>query len=228
MSLATIKSYPSGISLHLDKDADFEDVIKEVEEKFEESRKFFKNAKVALSIEDRRISDEEEKRIVQAINNHSDVDLICIVGRNEETNRKFVKALKRVETMQDENNARFYKGDLLEGDIVESEGSLVIFGDVKEGSAAVAKNNVIVFGSIYGQAYAGNGMDKNCFIFCFGLDAKAISICNVKQAVKSTSKAFGKKKFTGTFVYLENDRLVAKQASEDAIRDLMNRNAETV
>ncbi|MBP5413948.1 MAG: hypothetical protein ILN61_01730 [Lachnospiraceae bacterium] len=56
MSLSNIKSFQNGIALHLDPNADFEDVLSDIETKFEESRKFFKNAKVALSIEDRIVS----------------------------------------------------------------------------------------------------------------------------------------------------------------------------
>ena len=97
MSLSTIKSFQSGIALHLDPNADFELILEDVAVKFEESRKFFRNAKVALSIEDRVVSDDEEKRIISTINQHSDVNILCIVGKNEETNRRFVKALKKVE-----------------------------------------------------------------------------------------------------------------------------------
>ena len=61
MSLSTIKSFQNGIALHLDPNADFDDVLSDIGTKFEESRKFFKNAKVALSIEDRIVSEEEEK-----------------------------------------------------------------------------------------------------------------------------------------------------------------------
>ena len=223
MSYATIKSYPNGIALHLDANADFEEVIAEIETKFEESRKFFKNSKVALSIEDRIVNEDEQKRIIQAIKEHSDLDLICLVGKNEETNRKFVKALKRVESQHEENNARFYYSDIDEGDIVECDGTLVVFGDIKEGSAAVAKKNIIVFGSVFGQAYAGDSGDENSFVFAFNFDAKTISINKEKQAVKSGAKGFGKKKYTGTFVYLEDGKIAIKQVSEEIIRELLNR-----
>ena len=143
MSLTTIKSYQNGIALHLDPTADFEDVLADVATKFEESRKFFKNAKVALSIEDRVLSEEEEKRIVVAINEHSDVNLMCLVGKNEETNRKYVKALKRMESQFAENNTRLYVGNINEGDIIESEGSLIVYGNVEMGGAAVAKKDII-------------------------------------------------------------------------------------
>lgn len=221
VSLSTIKSYPNGISLHLDPGADFDDVLKDVETKFEESRKFFKNAKVALSIEDRIVSDEEERLVVKAINEHSDLELLCIVGRNPETNRKYVKALKRVESQRDDNNARFYRGNVQEGEIVECEGTLVVFGDVCKGAAAVAKDNVIVIGSVYGQVYAGKGGEKNRFIVAMNLEPEILSIAGIKQGVK-VKGSFGRKvKYNPTMIMLENDKMVSKSVSDDIIKEIL-------
>lgn len=221
MNLVTIKSYPSGIALHLDPDAPFEDILEDVAVKFEDARKFLKNAKVALSIEKRKVSDDEERQIAAVINEHSDVDLLCIVGKNEETNRKYVKALKRVEMQRDENNTRLYKGDISDGDIVESEGSLVVFGNVELGGAVVATKDIIVFGTINGQAYAGMSGDKNSVIICFGQAPRIASIANIKYASKSRIGFSKKVKFVPQILKLVNDKVVAEAIDEDAIREMI-------
>ena len=48
-----IKSFPSGIVLHLDKEIPFEELLMDIGDKFRESSGFFKDAKMALSIADR-------------------------------------------------------------------------------------------------------------------------------------------------------------------------------
>ncbi|MBO4846829.1 MAG: hypothetical protein J5525_11020 [Lachnospiraceae bacterium] len=229
MSLSSIKSFQNGIALHLDPKADFEDVIADIETRFEESRKFFKNAKMALSIEDRVVSEEEEKRIVSAINDHSDINLICIVGKNEETNRKYVKALKRVESESVENNTRLYVGNIGEGDIVESEKNLVVYGNVEMGGAAAAKGDVIVFGNILGQVYAGMSGDVNSVVICLGANPMTVSIANVKFNDK-IKQGFGKKvKFAPTIFKNTLDKVICEPLSEESLRDLYTmKNVKTV
>ena len=55
-----IKSFPSGIVLHLNPEIPFDEILSDVEDKFRESSAFFKDAKMALSIKDRVLSNEEE------------------------------------------------------------------------------------------------------------------------------------------------------------------------
>ena len=49
-----LKSYKQGINLILDGDEEFETLLKEIGDKFRESADFFKEAKIALSIEGRK------------------------------------------------------------------------------------------------------------------------------------------------------------------------------
>lgn len=47
-----IKSFQNGICLCLNDSAEFEDILEEVAVKFREARHFFKDARMALSIEE--------------------------------------------------------------------------------------------------------------------------------------------------------------------------------
>ena len=91
-----IKKFPNGITLHLNPEIEFELLLKEVAAKFTQSRNFFRDAKVALALEGRVFSDDEERLIVSSIHANSDLEIICIVGKNEETERNFVKAIQKV------------------------------------------------------------------------------------------------------------------------------------
>ena len=66
-----IKSNKYGINLILDPEVPFSDLLKAVIEKFEESEKFFKNSKLGISFEGRKLSDaEEQKNLHQAVAYH--------------------------------------------------------------------------------------------------------------------------------------------------------------
>ena len=57
-----IKSFPSGIVLHLNPDIPFEEILSDVEDKFRESSAFFKDAKMALSRSEEHTSELQSQR----------------------------------------------------------------------------------------------------------------------------------------------------------------------
>ena len=59
-----IKSFPNGIVLHLDPEKPFADLLIDIAEKFSESRAFFKDAKMALAIKGRTLTEEEEIQVI--------------------------------------------------------------------------------------------------------------------------------------------------------------------
>ena len=55
-----VKSFRNGLTLYLDSDLDFGQLLEEVAGKFNESKEFFSDASVAVSFEGRELSFEEE------------------------------------------------------------------------------------------------------------------------------------------------------------------------
>ena len=92
-----IKSFSNGIALHLDAEMSFEDLLQEIAYKFSEARAFFGKASMALSIEERQVTGAEEIRILETIRQNSDFNIICIVGKDEATNKNFIRALAHME-----------------------------------------------------------------------------------------------------------------------------------
>lgn len=92
----------------------FSQLLQEIAFKFKESAHFFKDASMVLSFEGRSLSDQEERQIVNTITANSALNVMCIMGKNEETNKNFVKALQRLSDHQQaiENAGQFYKGTL--------------------------------------------------------------------------------------------------------------------
>ena len=52
-----IKSFPNGLSLYLDEDIEFDSLLNEIALKFKESANFFKDARMGISCEGRRMTD---------------------------------------------------------------------------------------------------------------------------------------------------------------------------
>ena len=71
-----IKSFPNGIVLHLNPEIDFDELLTDIVDKFRESNSFFKDAKMALSIKGRNLTEEEEEEILNAISENSQLHII--------------------------------------------------------------------------------------------------------------------------------------------------------
>ena len=59
-----LKSNKYGINLILDSSMEFEELLECILKRFKDSEGFFKNAKMAVSFEGRKLTQEEEFRIV--------------------------------------------------------------------------------------------------------------------------------------------------------------------
>lgn len=90
-----IKSFPNGLSIFLDSELPFSQLLEEIALKFSESANFFKDASMVVSFEGRLLSDLEERQIVDTISANSRLNIVCIMGKDEETDKNFVKALDR-------------------------------------------------------------------------------------------------------------------------------------
>ena len=68
-----IKSNKYGINLVLDKTMPFRELLVAIKEKFLESEKFFKDAKMAISFEGRELTQEEEYQIIETITENTSI-----------------------------------------------------------------------------------------------------------------------------------------------------------
>ena len=80
-----IKSNKYGINLILDNDMAFQELLTAIKEKFQESEKFFKNAKMAISFEGRTLTQEEEYQIIETITENTSISVLWIMMRRMRT-----------------------------------------------------------------------------------------------------------------------------------------------
>ena len=148
-SSVIIKSFQHGISLHLPSEGSMEEVLEKIAFKFKESAAFFKDAKMVLSIEGRILSGDEEKAVVDTIESNSDIKILCLIGKDAETENQILKALEQYQNINDDkeeqNLGQFYKGGLKNGQVLETDSSIIILGDVNPGSNVISKKDIIIF-----------------------------------------------------------------------------------
>ncbi len=76
-----IKSNKYGMELILSDQIPFQELLQIIGEKFRETGNFFKNAKMAVSFSGRVLSSEEEIKIVDAIMENSDIQIVSIMDQ---------------------------------------------------------------------------------------------------------------------------------------------------
>lgn len=212
-----IKSFPNGITLQFSEEASFEEIISELSFKFKQASNFFGNANMALSIEGREISGTEEIRILDTIRKNSDVTIVCLVGHDDETNKKYIKALQHVEKkLMESQEGQFFKGSLKNREVLETENSIVILGDVYPGSAIISARNVIVLGGLYGEAYAGGNGETGAFVAALEMAPERIKIGDFKYKAPNKQTKWGiHPKMQPKIAYIKNDRMVLEPLTKD-------------
>ncbi|NLK77257.1 MAG: septum site-determining protein MinC [Clostridiales bacterium] len=190
-----LKSNKYGINLILNDHMEFKELLQCIIDKFKESEGFFKNAKMAISFEGRKLTQEEEFEIVEAITENSSVQIICILD-NDQLKEELVR--QKIEQFEEEQAGRtgeFYKGTLRSGQVLDCETSVVVIGDVNPGAKVISKGNIVILGALKGNAYAGANGNMQAFVAALDMDPVQIKIGDViGRSADKTAKDRKKKK----------------------------------
>ncbi|MBQ1605088.1 MAG: septum site-determining protein MinC, partial [Lachnospiraceae bacterium] len=86
-----IKSNKNGITLVLDPDLDFEQLVRDICAKFANNRRFFGEVEMVLEIEGRDVSGREAAVIAEAIQLNSDITIPLIREKNELKDKRMME-----------------------------------------------------------------------------------------------------------------------------------------
>ena len=166
--LFTLKSYPRGLELHISPEAEMNALLMELQEKFQKSRQFFGSMLVGLSISGRELTEAEEEAILNVIEENSDLQIACLIGRDEKIRSLLEEALEKdpVYEVSPEADGQFYRGTLKKDQSLETEHSVIIMGDVNPGAKVFSKRDVIVLGTLFGEVHAGIGSEEEGHFVC--------------------------------------------------------------
>lgn len=124
--LVTIRSSKYGLDIELDPEVGFDILLKELVSKFRDSARFFKDATMALSFSGRSLSRSDEDRILKLIQDNTRINILCIIERNEKDELMYKSIIDRVLADSGRREGQVYRGTLRRGQILESEGDIVI------------------------------------------------------------------------------------------------------
>lgn len=187
-----IKGNKSGLTVYLDPDIPFSELLEDIGKKFRESSKFWGSVQMVLTLEGRKMTTDEECQIVNTITDNSHIDILCLVDTNIERIAKCEKALNEKLMELSSCTGQFYKGSLRRGETLESESSIVIIGDVCHGSRVIAKGNVIVLGELRGTVHAGAAGNQAAVIVALEMAPLQLRIADNAKALEGREKKLGR------------------------------------
>ncbi len=223
MKPCMLKSYKNGVSVILNPELGFEEICVHVGNTFKDAGDFLKNAKLAISFEGRELTHEEEDKLLDVIQENCSIQIVCVVGKNEAQNQSYLKALTQLEYRhEDKNLGQFYKGNIKDGQVLETEYSLVVLGDVYPGCAVVSSKDIIILGGLYGEAHAGVNGDENRFVVALEMEPERLRIGNCRLKKENEKASFWpvKPKIMPKIAVVENDTVVSKPLSKSALMNL--------
>ncbi|SEK43109.1 MULTISPECIES: septum site-determining protein MinC [unclassified Butyrivibrio] len=196
MGAVNLKGTGKGIILELDPKESFEILVKEIADKFRESKSFLGKASMGMIIRGRTLCDKEENEILDTISNNCDIDVCCVIRDDPDTDRIFASYVKQPVIVQQEEDSKpdeeqlgidpdiikkqadIHTGNLRSGQDLSFVKSVVILGDVKPGASVSSEGNIFVMGALRGSAHAGSTGDESAFIMALELDPLQVRIAD--------------------------------------------------
>ncbi len=153
--LVTIKGTKNGLGLHLYDNCSYEDLLKELQYKLNESSSLHnenRDIKVKVELGNRYVTDEQKETIIHLIQEKQNLTVQAI-------NSNLVTK-KEAENWLKQNELKSITSIVRSGQVLEVPGDLLLIGDVNPGGKVIAGGNIYIMGQLKGIAHAGyNGKD---------------------------------------------------------------------
>jgi len=123
------------------------------------------------------------------------------LGETGITANKRISELVATEFIK-EHHAKFHKGNLRSGMVLEYDGSIILLGDVNPGAQIRATGNIIVLGALKGVAHAGAQGERDAYVFALNLAPVQLRIANIITRFPNTNNS--KSNITPEYAYVED------------------------
>ncbi len=226
-NVVRIKNTSGGMTVYLNADLNFNDLLCEIEKKFSEGAKFFGNAQTVLALEGRELTDEEEAQIVEVISQNTQLDIVYLRGKEpeeisvEEEPEPVMEEPVPVPEECKEERGIFYKRTIEAGEVIKADKDVYIFGNVSEGATIISTNSVYVLGGIYGEVYAGVDNGNDYVIAAMDFSPEKIGIGSLEYRCKKVSRWKKKTTFESQIAYVKDKKILTEQITKELLNSLV-------
>ncbi len=216
----TIKSFPNGLKLILNPDMPFNDLYVAFAQKLIESDRFLGDAKLVITFEGRKLSDLEERALIEAFGEYTHITVLCVMDRDEKKNELFIQAANAFSPSGEVENTSVYKGTLHAGQNLETKGSIVVLGDVNPGASVTAVGSVVILGTVYGEVCAGSEGDEGAFVCALDIKGESIEVAGQSCTMFSKNAGFLRKIAGAKIIYISPDGIICEDITKEFLADI--------
>ena len=214
-----IKSSKAGMTVILDPELPFGELLDAIGKKFSESARFWGSVQMTLTLEGRDLTAAQEFAIVDTITKNSQIEVLCLLDTDAERIERCEKALNDKLMELNSQTGQFYRGTLKRGDCLESEASIVIIGNVDHGARVTAKGNVIVLGELKGTVTAGVSGNPQAVVMALDMAPLQIRIGDMSSRFNERNKRLGR----GPMIALvEDGAIVMRSLKKSFLNNMLN------
>lgn len=183
-NIVLLKGTSKGLVIQLDQNTDY-DIIKEIFcKKIESSADFFDNSSSAIVFKGKTLSPSQEKELLDIISEHTKMKVAFVKSVDTEETPVENKTKQSFDTLvanelKPHNAAKFFKGNIRSGRLIEFEGSVIVIGDVNPGAEVRAGGNIIILGSLKGLAHAGCTGMQDAFVAALSMTPVQLRIADI-------------------------------------------------
>lgn len=159
----------------INKSSNYKDIKEKISQILDASLDLFDNIKEPITINGKRLQDNEEKEILDMISKKTDLKIT--VERPKRLGLATINNIFNKDTMI--SNTKVFTGTVRSGQRLEFEGSIILLGDVNAGSEVVAEQNIIVLGDIRGHVHAGAKGNRGAFIAANSINPTQLRISDL-------------------------------------------------
>lgn len=215
--MITLKLYKNGMVVYINENATYKEVKEALVKKFEESKNFFKGVK-KIGFKGLPLTNDEYVKLAEDISDvlNDNVEFWENPETPEQTTEEKVKEainakqiLDRAMSVEAEDEyTKFYKKTLRSGQLLESEGNVVIVGDVNPGAEVIAEGNIFVMGTVKGLVHAGKSGNREAVIVALNLSPTQLRIADlITRAPEGESKDY----LSPELAYIKDDKIFIEE-----------------
>ncbi|MCD8501912.1 MAG: septum site-determining protein MinC [Bacillaceae bacterium] len=181
----SIRGTKEGLTLLLDDQCTFSELLLELEEKLASKYPQVFNGplvRAKVSVGNRYLTEEQIETLKQVINEKQKIIVDSIEAN--------VISVAEAEEMKRESQINTYTKVIRSGQVLKVKGDLLILGDVNHGATVEASGNIYILGVLRGIAHAGCDGNKRASIYAAKMEPSQLRISNVvSRAPDGTDKA---------------------------------------
>lgn len=184
-----LKLYKEGMVVFLNGELPFEEIKELVAEKFSKSESFFRGLTLRVGFKGSKLSEEQYDELINTVSEVLDCKAVLWenpqpVEAEEEKNPEEVLsgeqlADKAFRLNAEDEYTKFYTKTIRSGQLLESEGNIVVIGDVNPGAELVSTGNIVVMGAVKGTVHAGAKGNRDAIVTALNLSPTQLRIADV-------------------------------------------------